>query len=275
VETPGEYLSRERELRGVTVADISEALKMSVGLITALEHDDHETLPHPTYVKGFVRAYAVYLGIDEDDAVLRYEAYQSDRRLEAEKVKKFTAEAANEYKTTPPMPRMVSSERKGGFALGGLLGRGRRGSNRTVLLFVGIGIVIVVLYLVFYGRGGDELSRVVATPAPETKLVEPAQKVEKAELPARNDVKELAPVKAGVVKPAAEAPQSRAKTATAVSAAVKGAAASSATEKKKLLLEVKASDTTWIMVDIDGKEQREALLQPGETVRWRGAKVFF
>jgi len=290
VETPGEYLSRERELRGVTVEDISEAMKMSVKLVTALEHDDQDRLPHPTYVKGFVRAYAVYLGIDEDDAVLRYEAYQSDRRLEAEKVKKLTEDVVkDEYM---PAPRTSSSRPLRRLGIGGGAGGGRRGAgrgiNRTVAAFVGLGVLIVVLYFVFAGGGAEETPKLVKAPnekidkinkaeLPEGMAAAPGkQKAElkgKAAAPGAVKVKAKAKGKAVLPRKAAVAPLVKESAKEPAAPAAPGAQAAEA--KKGLLLEVVANDTTWMGIEIDGREQREALLQPGETARWRAAKVFF
>ncbi|VAV82846.1 hypothetical protein MNBD_DELTA01-254 [hydrothermal vent metagenome] len=263
----------------MTVEDISEAMKMSVKLVTALEHDDHERLPHPTYVKGFVRAYACYLGIDEDDAVLRYEAYQSDRRIEAEKVKKLTADVVkDEY--TPPS-RMASPWRSRGLDIGRLFGSGRRGggrgSNRTVAIFVGLGVLIVILYFVFAGGDAGETPKLVKAP------VEKINKTYKADLSTGKAIvpgKQKAKVKAAKSKDKAALPRKAAAAPLVKESAKKPAApvapAASVTEvKKELLLEVVAKDTTWMGIEIDGKEQREALLQPGETARWRAAKVFF
>ena len=79
MESPGEYLKRERELRGVSLQEISEKLRLSVRRLERLEKDDYERLPHPTYVRGFIRSYCRELGLDENDAVLRFEAYLKEQ----------------------------------------------------------------------------------------------------------------------------------------------------------------------------------------------------
>lgn len=273
METPGEYLSRERELRGVTVEDISLALKMSLRLVKALEHDDYESLPHPTYVKGFVRAYAVYLGIDEDDAVLRYEAYQGDRRIEAEKIKALTADITRDEPTEPTeSPHQTIAWRSGGFNIGGLLGKGRRGNNRTGVIFVVAGILIVVLYFVFAGGADKPSGQVVKAPVDEiNQTIIVSKESSKAKVvTAKPKVK--TPVKAVKVKVKDKALPQKAATVPLVKESLKKTPADS---EKKLLLEVVANDTTWMGIEIDGQEQREALLQPGETARWKATKVFF
>lgn len=68
----GERLRREREMRGVSLDDIAEATKIGTRLLRALEEEHFELLPGGIFNKGFVRAYAKYLGLNEDEAVTDY-----------------------------------------------------------------------------------------------------------------------------------------------------------------------------------------------------------
>ena len=62
---PGTLLAREREARGLTIADLSGRLKYSHRQITALEADDFSKLPGGTFVRGMIRAYAKQVGVDQ------------------------------------------------------------------------------------------------------------------------------------------------------------------------------------------------------------------
>jgi cytoskeleton protein RodZ len=68
----GERLRRERELRGITLEEISGSTKISRRHLQALEEEDFDALPGGIFNKGFVRAYARYVGIDEEQAVTDY-----------------------------------------------------------------------------------------------------------------------------------------------------------------------------------------------------------
>lgn len=68
----GDNLRRERELRGVTLAEISESTKISKRWLQALEEEEFEILPGGVFNRGFVRAYAHFLGLNEDQAVADY-----------------------------------------------------------------------------------------------------------------------------------------------------------------------------------------------------------
>src|SRR5262245_13865319 len=68
----GERLRREREQRGITLDDVALTTKIRAGLLKALEEEKFEQLPGGIFNKGFVRAYARHLGIDEEQAVADY-----------------------------------------------------------------------------------------------------------------------------------------------------------------------------------------------------------
>ena len=69
----GENLRREREMRGVTLQEISAASKISVRFFQALEVDDFSKLPGGIFTRSFIRAYARYLGLDEESVLAEYQ----------------------------------------------------------------------------------------------------------------------------------------------------------------------------------------------------------
>ena len=81
--TFGEELKREREIRGISLKEISDATKISKRFLEAIERNDHKTLPAPVFTRGFVREYARYLGLNAEDVVNRYNfAAAGDDRIE-------------------------------------------------------------------------------------------------------------------------------------------------------------------------------------------------
>lgn len=79
----GEELRREREIRGISLKEISDATKISKRFLDALERNDHKTLPAPVFTRGFVREYARYVGLNAEDMVNRYNyASAQDDRIE-------------------------------------------------------------------------------------------------------------------------------------------------------------------------------------------------
>ena len=84
----GEELRRERQIREISLEEISSATKISVRLLTALEDGDVKRLPAPAFTRGFIRAYAVHLGIDPDEKVNAYLADLAGEPKEAAAPKK-------------------------------------------------------------------------------------------------------------------------------------------------------------------------------------------
>ena len=72
MEPFGARLKREREQRGVTLDDISLSTKIGKRFLSALEEERFDQLPGGIFSRGFVRAYARHLGIDEERAVADY-----------------------------------------------------------------------------------------------------------------------------------------------------------------------------------------------------------
>jgi len=75
----GDRLRREREMRGITLDEITESTKISRRHLDALEGEHFDQLPGGVFNKGFVRAYARFLGIDEDQAVADYSTASNEQ----------------------------------------------------------------------------------------------------------------------------------------------------------------------------------------------------
>jgi transcriptional regulator with XRE-family HTH domain len=73
-ESLGKYLKRERENRRLSLKEVSKQIKVREPFLRAFEEDRRDLLPSVTYVKGFLSAYAKYLGLDPNEVILRYEA---------------------------------------------------------------------------------------------------------------------------------------------------------------------------------------------------------
>lgn len=69
----GRYLTQQRELRGMTLQEVSSATKISAGMLAALEEGRAERFPGRIFVLHYVRAYATAIGLQPDEAVLRFE----------------------------------------------------------------------------------------------------------------------------------------------------------------------------------------------------------
>jgi cytoskeletal protein RodZ len=68
----GERLKREREMRGVGLEEISAATRISTRFLAALENERWHELPGGVFNRGFIRAVARYLGLDEEALIAEY-----------------------------------------------------------------------------------------------------------------------------------------------------------------------------------------------------------
>jgi len=69
----GERLKRERELREVTLEEITQATRIGSRFLEALENEDWDKLPGGVFNRGFVRSIAHYLGLDEEAFLGEYD----------------------------------------------------------------------------------------------------------------------------------------------------------------------------------------------------------
>ena len=126
----GERLRREREMRGVSLDDIAEATKIGTRLLRALEEEHFELLPGGIFNKGFVRAYAKYLGLNDEEAVADY------------------LEAAGE---TAPDPRVIAEQNSSRID--------RSGGDASTSRHAGFPIipVLILLLVIAAGAGGWQI----------------------------------------------------------------------------------------------------------------------
>src|SRR5215475_6866553 len=81
--TFGERLKRERELREVTLEEVSKATRISERFLQALENEDWERLPGGVFGRGFVRSIARYLGLGEENFLAEYDLARGENAAPA------------------------------------------------------------------------------------------------------------------------------------------------------------------------------------------------
>jgi cytoskeleton protein RodZ len=74
----GSSLRRERERRGITLEGISSSTKIRLSYLEAIEQDHLDQLPSGLIGRGFVRAYAREIGVDEEETIAAYVANRAD-----------------------------------------------------------------------------------------------------------------------------------------------------------------------------------------------------
>jgi len=106
-ESVGEFLKRERELRQITLQEVAEGTKISIRRLRSIESDQFNDLPAEVFVRGFIKSYAEYIGIDPADAILRLEENLPQEELEIKKVRRLSPRQMEKSKS--PLMLLVAT----------------------------------------------------------------------------------------------------------------------------------------------------------------------
>lgn len=246
----GEELKRIREEKGLSIYDVEEQTKIKATFIEALEKENFDKIPGRVYVKGFIKNYAKFLGLD-------YTVYLQE-------INKHFKEDKSEDILANSKPQLVRPVRE-------------KGSSDKVLK--GIALLLVLAVLLIGGYKGfeyfmsekakgpqisEEKPEVQPEPQPE-KEVEPAAPATEAN-PAPVTEPEPKPEPTPATEPEAQPQPEVTPPAQPVA--------------EKMELEVIMSeggpglDSCWIQVIVDGKLEFEQTIFAGrEPMKFTGYKT--
>jgi len=103
----GQELKRERGLRGITLREISESTKISLRFLQALEDDQLDLIPGRFFIKGILRTYAKYIGLDEEHFLNKYYEETLLKTEEERKEQKKKKEAPGIFQKKANFPNIV------------------------------------------------------------------------------------------------------------------------------------------------------------------------
>jgi len=243
----GKFLQQERERKGLSLEAVSQATRISPRNLEAIENDDFASLPAPIFIRGFLKTYASFIGLEPYKVVALYETQTGI--------------------IGPSAPKSAPK----GFAP----------EKRP---FPKIWLPAIALLIVLIGGGIYWfLSPPKAPPSPSLPPPPPSPapvlETEKPLLPSppAPAVKEVPkpPEKIAQVpppkKPETRAPQAPSKILTPPPAAPPAAAPGAPGQEKKEarhILRVQAKEQTWVRVQTDDQPEFEVLLEPQEKAVW-------
>jgi cytoskeletal protein RodZ len=70
----GQELKKQRESRNISIDEMASSTKIVSRYLEALEQDRFDDMPAGFFVKGILRTYAAYVGLDENEVVEKYRA---------------------------------------------------------------------------------------------------------------------------------------------------------------------------------------------------------
>ena len=271
MESVGEFFRQVREAKGLTVEEVASKTRIRSDFVKALEDGNFAKLPDQVFARGFVRSYARSLGLDEEDAINRF----------AESAGSFYEKQGERERLRQ---RQVEEDRK-------------RRANRKA---VAIAIMAAVLTLIFL-LSREQGSVMVSRPAPDVPLSgkktqsgkdiqnqpsRPQPENPRASMPAKlPDPPPIAmsqPVEKPPVSAPAPAPRAveSAPSPTIPSAGLsEGPLAGLSVDgpvgsDQPLVLDLEATELSWVVVQIDAGSPQEALLRPGQKAQWKAQDQF-
>lgn len=155
----GDRLKKEREQRSISLDDISLSTKIGTRMLRALEEEKFEQLPGGIFNKGFVRAYARHVGLDEEQTLADYLEALGASRMQA------LPEAHAATKTEPAPDRRP-------VAYAG----GQQGVSE--IPWGTLALILLLIVLAFaswsYYHRAPQIEKSTNTPAPSTETTVPS-----------------------------------------------------------------------------------------------------
>jgi cytoskeleton protein RodZ len=279
-ESLGSYVKKMRDEKNISIEQVAYATRISLKMLRALEEDDHTALPAPTFVRGYLQAYAKYVRIDTQDLLLRYQHHLA---------------------TAP-------DTKKGAIRSHYLYVRERYQEKRRLVLVIVLFVAMLSVAGTYFllkakrernkhlAQQAEQITKMETAKAPEAavaaaaKADESDEKTEegagdhkadaqKTEAPKTEAAKPEAakPVEAPAAAPA-PAPKAEAKpvttTATASAAATSTATSTSAADEKKAYNALlRAEADVWLRFQTDEDPVRDLTLREGKALMLRANKV--
>lgn len=260
MESIGEFFKQVRDTKGLTLDDVALKTRIHPDFLIALEEGNFTKLPDQVFAKGFVRSYARSLGLDEEDAMRRFEG---------------SAGAFYEKQAEREVLRLKQAEDD----------RRKKTNRKVVLAAIAVALLGLVLLM-----SREHTSVVPPRPASDVEpppIKSPVEKsssssLDKIDSVVQNLEKERP---AGVTTAAAVTlPPPAISTVTAIPTVHEEVVSTTSVRTDPLLggpsgdgllaLAIEALELTWVVVQVDNGSPEEALMRPGERVQWKASDRF-
>ena len=267
----GNKFQNAREAQGLTLEQMVSRTRIQESHLKALEAGSFEQLPERVFTKGFVRAYARSLNLDEEECLRLFgECSASFYQKEGEGLPKFVLLKEDEHKGRTSRVMVVLLV-VGLFLLGGMVLLQQQ-SPLTSIISRFTQQAVQPRDEVRSKPGQSDNANDIAEERPPSSSdpqvdasgdtnTEPASEPDADGTSAESPVDEEASV------PSVSPPDSALPERPVLSP-------TTGLEESPLVLELRALEMTWFIIRSDENKPEEALLQAGEVVRWRARERF-
>lgn len=239
MESFGARLKREREQRKITLDEIAVSTKIGTRFLAAIEDDRFDQLPGGIFNKGFIRAYARHLGMDENQAIADFVAA-----------------------TEPSLPEPPAQDAPVLAALAERVPEAKKKSRSDGGIPWGIFAIVLLVLACGFALWGFHSREKPARPSIE---VPGPVKPDASAVTDQKDAPQSA-AKSAVPDPAAatsQAPPSQ--PATSESATATAAATQAGADAGLFHVLIKAREDSWVAITADGKQiVQDTLVAPAE-----------
>lgn len=261
----GRILRSAREQQGRAVAEIADELCLTQQYLRAIEEDDVKNLPGTFFYKNFVRQYAAIVGVKESEIKAGIEALAA-----AAEDPVLPGNPAQPLVRPPvrPMDPIVADSNRHYFA-----------NARTGLSVAGL-VVVLVACSGFYAWWMRPKEVSAAKPVPPPAVVSVRQDVQPAVPPAGQPTRQPTgqpssePAPVALANPAASPAE---KPAVAQDATVQVAAQvqnqASLDGLNQVVLNLAATEKTWLSITSEGKRLFSGFLEPSQTKTLTGVEA--
>ncbi len=271
MDSLGDYLKEGRKKKGVSLEHIASQTRIQEHHLLALEAEDFGNLPAKVFAKGFVRSYAKALGLDEEEALQRF--------LQA------SGTFYEQHEPDHPQPHAQVT----------LEAPPRQGPNWMLIL--GVMAVFTILGIWFGLPESQEEEQIVGS---EPEISSPVTPKEPSILPQASpqpdittesppvtsnestSIKDTTPLPSSSPSPVPASPVPLAAPELVVepdpfpppTQPIDEVATTEVTTTEFQILEIEATQLTWVVVQSDQQDPNEALLQPGQRISWKAKEQF-
>lgn len=242
----GSLLRKSREERNIGLDEAVKATRIRRHNLEALEREEWDKLPSQVFVKGFVRSYAEFLGLDKELVINCYE-----RSFPGQK---YQPRVLQEISTQSGRWRLI-----------------------LVISFLAVSLTAAIIYLrernisvIEKAYQYLETERIGHEPE-DTQRGEDVRVKDKAA--ATETVAEEATASGGETEIAGEVEPNQ-DTAAPADLVVQEGVKDEQPPPPRFTLTATVQSRTWIAIGIDDQPGKEYLLQPGETVKWNADEGF-
>jgi cytoskeleton protein RodZ len=242
----GEKLKLEREKRKITLEQISSTTKIGTRMLRALEEEKFSQLPGGIFNKGFVRAYARTLGLDEDQTVADYlEASGDGPPVQVEPVSRDNtrAHAAREPES------------------GRLEIRAEVASRQLPWGMLALVLLIIALGLSLWNYHRREQERLANEPKPVQHAATQATEQSASTAGASSSAAQPAPASEPVNS--SSSPAASPSATTTGSSPLEASTAPAAPALGEFIVVIEARDESWLSVFVDGKPAGSETVEAG------------